>query len=77
VLALAAGSLETNTAARLRGAGEATAAEAFHYVQTLRLKREGNTVLVSQLNDIDRRVLKAAFRQARLVQERLRLEYDL
>ncbi len=46
-------------------------------MQTLRLKREGNTVLVSQLNDIDRRVLKAAFRQARLVQERLRLEYAL
>jgi CBS domain-containing protein len=77
VLALAAGSPETGTAARLRAAGERTAVEAFFYVQTLRVRRESNRVRVAELNDIDRRILKAAFRQAMLLQSRLRLEYQL
>lgn len=77
VLALGAGSAETNTAARLLEAGEATAAEAFHYVQTLRLRRESNRVRVAELNDIDRRVLKGAFRQAAVLQQRLALDYAL
>jgi CBS domain-containing protein len=77
VLALAAGSAETGTAARLRAAGEKTAADAFHYIQALRLRRGANSVRVADLNDIDRRVLKGAFRQAALLQERLRLEYQL
>jgi CBS domain-containing protein len=77
VLALAAGRGETNTAARLQAAGEATAAEAFHYVQTLRLRRESNQVRVAELNDIDRRVLKGAFRQAALLQKRLAADYGL
>jgi CBS domain-containing protein len=77
VFALGAGSAETGTAARLAAAGEATAVDAFDYVQTLRLKRGGNRVPVAELNDIDRRVLKGAFRQAALLQERLRLDYGL
>jgi CBS domain-containing protein len=76
VLALAAGSPETGTAARLRAAGEAPCADAFHYLQGLRL-RHGNHVQVDALGGIDRRVLKEAFRQAALLQERLRLEYAL
>jgi CBS domain-containing protein len=77
VLALSAGRAETNTAARLQAAGEATAADAFHYIQTLRLRRETNRVRVAELNDIDRRVLKGAFRQASLLQQRLALDFGL
>ncbi len=77
VLALAAGSPETATAARLRGAGEGTAVAAFHFIQALRLRRQGNRVRVAELNEIDRRVLKEAFRQAVTLQERLRLDHQL
>jgi CBS domain-containing protein len=76
ILALAAGSPETGTAARLRAAGEAASVEAFHYVQGLRL-RYGNQVRSDALGAIDRRVLKEAFRQAALLQERLRLDFAL
>ncbi len=77
VLALAAGAPETGTAERLRAAGETVAADAFHYVQTLRLRSGGNRVRVVELNAIDRRVLKEAFRQAALLQQRLRLDFGL
>jgi CBS domain-containing protein len=77
VLALAAGSAETGTAPRLRAAGESGAIEAFHYVQTLRLRGRGNRVRIDALSDIDRRVLKAAFRQGTLLQQRLRLDFGL
>ena len=77
VLALAAGAADTGTAARLRAAGEATAADAFHYVQTLRLRAERNQVRPGDLNDIDRRVLKEAFRQAGVLQQRLRMDFGL
>ena len=77
VLALQAGSAATATAARLRGADENSAVAAFHFIQTLRLRREGNRVNVRELNEIDRRVLKEAFRQAATLQERLRLDYQL
>jgi CBS domain-containing protein len=76
VLALETGSPETGTAARLRAAGEAAPADAFHYVQGLRL-RHGNLVRVDALGAIDRRVLKEAFRQAALLQERIRLDHGL
>jgi CBS domain-containing protein len=76
ILALAAGSGETNTAARLRAAGEAASVDAFHYIQGLRL-RYGNQVRADALGAIDRRVLKEAFRQAALLQERLRLDFAL
>jgi CBS domain-containing protein len=77
VLALAAGEPSTATAERLRAAGEGTAVDAFHYVQTLRLRGERNLVRVAELNPIDRRVLKEAFRQAALLQERVRLDFGL
>ena len=77
VLALGIGSAETGTAARLQAANEATSVEAFHYLQTLRLRREGNRVRVAELSDIERRVLKGAFRQASLLQQRLALDYGL
>ncbi|HVJ12492.1 MAG TPA: DUF294 nucleotidyltransferase-like domain-containing protein, partial [Burkholderiales bacterium] len=77
VLALAAGAPHSGTAERLRTAGETVAADAFHYVQTLRLKSGGNRVQVAELNAIDRRVLKEAFRQAALLQQRLRMDFGL
>jgi CBS domain-containing protein len=77
VFALAAGSAETGTAARLAEAGEPDSVEAFHYIQTLRLRGASNRVPVAELSDIDRRVLKGAFRQAALLQERLRLDYGV
>ena len=77
VLALAEARSETNTAARLQAAGEPTAADAFHYVQTLRLRRESNQLSVAGLDDIERRVLKGAFRQAALLQQRLAADFGL
>ncbi len=77
VLSLGAGTPDTGTAARLRAAADPASVEAFHYVQGLRLKHEGNRVRVSELSDIERRVLKGAFRQASLLQERLRLDFAL
>ena len=77
VLSLGAGSSETSTVARLRGVAEPTAVDAFHYIQSLRLRQEGNRIRVTDLNDIERRVLKGAFRQGALLQERLRMEYGL
>jgi CBS domain-containing protein len=76
VLALGDGLAETGTAPRLRAKGEAQAAEAFHFVQALRL-RHGNRVRVSALSPIDRRVLKEAFREAALLQQRIRLDAQL
>ncbi len=96
LLALAHGLPATSTAARLRAAsavgalpqGEAQAlVGAFHFIQTLRLRRQylesgvapgaENRIDPEQLNAIDRRILKAAFRQANVLQERLKLDYLL
>ena len=76
VLSLAAGVGETGTAARLRSAGEAIAADAFHVIQGLRL-RHGNQVPVKALGPIDRRLLKEAFRRAARLQSRLRMDFAL
>src|SRR5688572_1900087 len=77
VLALAAGSRETATAARLRAENERQAPEAFHFIQTLRLRFERNHLRRDELSEIERRVLKAAFRQAALLQARVRLDFGL
>jgi CBS domain-containing protein len=77
VLALAAGAPQTGSAERLRAAGETVAVDAFHYVQTLRLRSGANRVRVAELNAIDRRVLKEAFRQAALLQARVRMDFSL
>ena len=65
----------------------AASVDAFHYIQGLRLRRqhvEGeiprgaeNRIVAENLNAVDRRILKAAFRQAALLQERLRLDFGL
>ena len=61
--------------------------EAFYFVQTMRLLHQyecskqgvamNNHVNPNQLNDLDRRILKEAFRQSRKMQSRLGMEYSL
>ena len=77
VLALAAGAPETATSARLRACGESDAPEAFQFIQSLRLRFERNHMRRDELSEIERRVLKAAFRRAALLQARLRLDFGL
>jgi CBS domain-containing protein len=87
---------QTGTAARLRAAADAgnlpadeaaAAIEAFHLIQTLRLRQQTmgagaapggeNRINPKSLHAIDRRILKEAFRQAASLQERLRLDYQI
>ncbi len=94
--ALAHGVEETNTVSRLQGAVRADVlnatdvaawAEAYHYIQLLRMRNhrrqaeEGleltNRVDPDTLNELDRRILKEAFRQARKLQAKVALEYQL
>jgi len=61
--------------------------DAFHFVQVMRLRNQqmqsragiapNSYVQPDQLNELDRRILKEAFRQARKLQERLRLDFRL
>ena len=60
--------------------------DAFQFIQTLRLERQfaaledggpPNEIDVAQLNELDRRILKEAFRQARKLQSRIKLDYAL
>ena len=59
--------------------------EAFHFLQLLRLRQQDllagngnrNRIDPYALNEIDQRMLKLAFREAKQLQERLRLTYRL
>lgn len=60
--------------------------EAFHYIQLLRLRHQlqqaesaigPNRIDPDDLNELDRRILKEALRQARKLQRRLALDYQL
>jgi CBS domain-containing protein len=61
--------------------------EAFHFIQLLRMQHHrrqaqqgkplSNRLDPDQLNDLERRILKEAFRQARKLQSKLQLEYQL
>jgi CBS domain-containing protein len=61
--------------------------EAFYFLQTMRLVHQyecsargeamNNHIDPEQLNDLDRRILKEAFRQSRKMQSRLTMEYRL
>ena len=61
--------------------------DGFHYIQLLRLRaqyfdtgqesRGDNKVRPDELNELDRRILKESFRQARKMQLRLKLDYQL
>ena len=92
VFALALGSRFTGTADRLRHAGENVKADprhveatvdAFHYLQVLRLRAQEhphpaspNRVEPYSLNEVDQRMLKETFRQARKLQQRLKETYS-
>ncbi len=65
-----------------------SAVEAFFFIQTLRLRQQllagrqdkpasPNRIDPGKLNEVDRRILKESFRQARKLQSRLALEYQL
>ncbi len=59
--------------------------DAFHFIQMLRLRRQylepnvapgtENQVTTGRLNAIDQRILKEAFRQASILQQRLQMDY--
>jgi CBS domain-containing protein len=92
VFALAQGDRATGTAERLRHAGEVIRAdprhveatvEAFHYLQVLRLRAQEhphatnpNRIDPYALNEVDQRMLKEAFRQARKLQQRLKESFS-
>ena len=75
--------------ARLGVQAEETAAliDGFHFIQLLRLRAQhldtehdapgDNRINPDELNELDRRILKEAFRQARKLQLRLKLDYQL
>lgn len=63
-----------------------SAVDAFHFIQQLRLRAQldgnadgehGNRCVPAELNEIDRRILKESLRQARKLQSRLALDYQL
>jgi CBS domain-containing protein len=75
-------------AQRRLDAGEVDAwVDAFHFIQMLRLRHQqdriarglepDNFVQPERLNELDRRILKEAFRQGRKLQQRLRLDFRL
>lgn len=60
--------------------------DGFYYIQLLRLRHQhqvlgqeggGNRINPDELNELDRHILKEAFKQARKLQSRLRLDYRL
>jgi CBS domain-containing protein len=61
--------------------------DAFNFIQLLRLRHQyaeqtqgragDNLIRPDDLNEVDRRILKEAFRQARKLQQRLKLDYKL
>ena len=66
----------------------ASATDAFFFVQLLRLRTQlladarpersaPNRIDPDELNEVDRRILKESFRQARRLQKRLALDYRL
>ena len=92
VYALAAGAASTHTATRLRDAGRKVGAPgdevessvaAFFYLLLLRLRRqqsataEPNRIDPAALNSLEQRVLKESLLQARRLQRRLALDYQL
>jgi CBS domain-containing protein len=92
IFSLVAGVAETRTAERLRAAGShlripheeiEAAVDAFHYLLLYRMRQqqEGaqhpNRVRPGDLNLLERRILKEAFRHARKLQSRLALDYQL
>jgi CBS domain-containing protein len=66
----------------------AATVQAFHFVQMVRLRNQDewrepgdparrNRLALARLNSLDQRILKEALRQARKLQNRVALEYQL
>jgi len=65
----------------------AAAIDAFNFIQLMRLRHQhseqvqgragDNLIRPDELNEVERRILKEAFRQARKLQQRLKLDYQL
>ena len=72
---------------KMSDADIASAVDAFYFVQQLRLRSQlstdereravANRIVPESLNEIDRRILKESLRQARKLQSRLQLDYQL
>ena len=93
VIGLAGGIAHASTSERLRQGGAkmgidraeiAAFTEAFFFIQLLRMRRQSangagpaNRIDPGSLNEVDRRTLKEALRQARMLQSRLALDYQL
>ena len=90
VISLATATAHTGTEQRLRQGGVClkmpggeidAMVEAFYFIQLLRLRcHDGatpNRIDPGTLNEVDRRILKECFRQARKLQSRLALDYQL
>ena len=93
IFALSSGARSVNTTARLYDAGPAVGLQkdemaavdaAFSHVLRMRLTHQiasgqagGNSVPLSRLNDVDRAILKESLKQARRLQQRLKLNYAL
>lgn len=77
------------TAREKGGAGEEVEAliDAFNFIQLLRLRHQhletgqgrpgDNRIFIGSLNQLDRRILKEAFRQAKKLQQRIKMNYQL
>jgi CBS domain-containing protein len=71
----------------VNGDESAALVEAFNYIQLLRLRHQhlenehgipaDNRIKPDELNELDRKILKEAFKQARKYQQRLKLDYQL
>ena len=93
ILSLAYGVGQTSTVARLKGVAEATvlpdldaSQEGFHFIQLLRLRHQNelaaddagaNRVNPDDLNELDRHILKEAFKLAKRLQQKLQVDYRL
>jgi CBS domain-containing protein len=75
------------TAKNEAGTGIEAMVDAFNFIQLLRLRHQhletglgrpgDNRIFIGRLNQLERRILKEAFRQARKLQQRLKLTYQL
>ncbi len=69
------------------GEGVEALVDAFHFIQLLRLRHQhleagqgrpgDNRIFIGRLNQLDRRILKEAFRQAKALQQGIKMNYQL
>lgn len=78
--------LAASRAVNFGGDDVAAIVDSFYYIQLLRLRHQhqvldasggGNRINPDLLNELDRHILKEAFKQARKLQSRLKLDYRL